>query len=176
MWPTARRAWRPVLQVPAVSDHPAHSPLLTSHLTVVTVSSVLVPPGKGRLAGMCWSGAPSEHVYNQADLWIKRTVPPEACGVRMCGAGSAAASPQVGWSLGAQCGQSGPGWVGRTCGCQSECGPGTDSVAPSTSWLILEADMIPRPMGPASEDDGMRDDSHKLGGTLFHGAHEGKEC
>lgn len=89
----------------------------------------------------------------------------------MCGAGSAAASPQVGWSLGMQCGKPRPGWVGRTGGCQLECGPGTDSLAPSTSWLILEAEMIPRPMGPASKGGGMRYDSHKLGGTLSHGAH-----
>lgn len=89
----------------------------------------------------------------------------------MCGAGSAATSPQVGWSLGLQCGKPGPGWVGRTCGCQPECGPGTHSLAPPTSWLILEAEMILRPIDPASKDGGMQCDSHKLGGTLFLGTH-----
>lgn len=120
VWPTALFGWHLVLRCPVrlVTEHTA----LFSNFSrdyAVTKSNVLMPPRKRRIAGICWSDAPSEYVQKPKPtcgengpclLWEARGGP----GMWVGGSTASFHVEVVIWQAVGASPQ--PGWIWRPCG------------------------------------------------------------
>lgn len=108
VWPTALFGWHLVLWCPVclVTEHTALFSNF-SHDYAVTKSNVLMPPRKRRIAGICWSDAPSEYVQKPKPTCgeMDHASFERPVGVRACGWGAALRPSMWRWSSGRQWGQ-----------------------------------------------------------------------